>query len=563
MIYFKSIQIKGYKGFVDSGIVPLCVPDGTSGSGLNIFVGENSAGKSSLLKAISLLTLNSGGQKRVASGDFNNKTEEGSISIVASLKDLIKYSMPAPWTRELDIKEFHVSIKNRDRKAPGRLLSPQFTISNILEPISRTITKASGESFNVTDFYLSFDAERLGDDGLNIFFWDLDRTQQSRKGYSTTFARVMEDLNWRFLKEANQSEIMEKWKEYCEKVIKDDLGEAIKVIFKEKFNRADLSDIKIQLLDLTAPYTEAFLGVLSKDRLTTIRLSDLGSGVDFLFTILFLRQIAGQSKGSIIYCIDEPELSLHPQWQKSLFEILKEEAKSKQIFIATHSLHFIDPSILRNVKKFDLVDDKIIISSFTEKQLADKKISDLFSLENRELLFSRSIVLVEGWEDRVRIRKFLQSQNNDIFVLDGLKNLERVKTVCLALNIKFKAVVDLDYLRNYKNLTPDLTEEEISSMEEIKELDSMLQLTSEEKTKKEISKVKISISENKLKLLSSKIKTKMGTDAKYKGEIDVRINELKRDNIFVLPSGMIEDYLDSDGTAKSSTLEKELKEILI
>jgi len=563
MIYFKSIQIKGYKGFVDSGIVPLCVPDGTSGSGLNIFVGENSAGKSSFLKAISLLTVTSGGQNRVASADFNNKTDEGSINIVASLQEIIKYSMPAPWTRELDIKEFHVSIKNRDRKAPGKLLSPRFTISNILEPISRTITKASGDPFDVTDFYLSFDAGRLGDDGLNIFFWDLDRTRQSRKGYSTTFARVMEDLNWRFLKEANQTEIIEKWKEYCEKIISDDLGEAIKTIFKEKFNRADLSEIKIQLLDLAAPYTEAFLGVLSKDKLTTIRLSDLGSGVDFLFTILFLRQIASQSRGSIIYCIDEPELSLHPQWQKSLFEILKEEAKSKQIFIATHSLHFIDPSILRNIKKFDLVDDKITISSFTEEQLTDKKINDLFSLENRELLFSRSIVLVEGWEDRVRIRKFLQSQNNDIFVLDGLQNLERVKTVCSALNIKFKAVVDLDYLRNYANLIPDLTAEEISSLEEIKELDGMLQLTSEEKTKKEISKIKNSISENKLKLLSSKIKAKMGTDVKYKGEIDKKISELKKDNIFVLPSGMIEDYLDSDGTARSSALEQELKEILI
>jgi AAA15 family ATPase/GTPase len=565
MIYFNSIQIKGYKGFKDSGVIPLCVPDGTLGSGLNILVGENGSGKTALLKAVSLLTANSfSGQSRISSVDFNTESDTNSpISIVASLKENIKYPMPAPWKQELDIKEFHILIKHRDRKAPGKLLSSQLTVSNILEPTSRTLPATKNrEAFELTDFYLAFDTERLGDEALNIFFWDLDRSRQTKTGFSTTFSRVMDDLNWRFLKDANQTEVLEKWKEFYSKVIVQDLGDGIKTILSEKFNRPDLAQVKLQLLNLADPFAESFFAISCEDNIKQIPLSELGSGVELLFTILFLRQIASQSKGAIIYCIDEPELSLHPQWQKTFFEILKEEAKTKQVFISTHSLHFSDSSTLRNIKKLANIENTIAIHSLGEDLLNDPKTSDLFSLENRELLFAQSTVLVEGWEDRSRMRKFLQSQNNNLFVIDGLQNLERAKKVCSVLGIKFKAIVDLDYIRNFADLIPELTDIEVSSLTEIKELDQILSLITEEKLKKEITKVKNGILTNKLKALSSKIVIKMGLDTSYKTKVEAKIVQLKQDGIFVLPSGMLEDYLDEDGKVKSDTLGVELLAIL-
>lgn len=565
MIYFDSIQIKGYKGFKDSGVIPLCVPDGTLGSGLNILVGENGSGKTALLKAVSLLTVNSfSGQSRISSADFNTELSvDSQISIVASLKENIKYPMPAPWKQELDIKEFHISIKHRDRKAPGKLLSSQFTVSNILEPFSRTLPATkTRDAFELTDFYLTFDAERLGDDNLNIFFWDLDRARQTKSGFSTTFSRIMDDLNWRFLKDADHVEILEKWKEYYSKVVVRDLGDSVKTILSEKFNRPDLGQIKLQLLNIADPFAESFFAISNEDKLTQVPLSELGSGVELLFAILLLRQIAGQSKGAIIYCIDEPELSLHPQWQKTFFDILKEEAKTKQIFISTHSLHFSDASTLRNIKKLSNIDSVITIHRLGEDLLNDPKTPNLFSLENRELFFAQSTALVEGWEDRSRMRKFLQSQDNNLFVIDGLQNLERVRKVCIELGIEFKAVVDLDYLRNFEELIPDLTDEEMASLAELKELDQMLNIVTEEKLKKEIIKVKNSILTNKLKALSSKIIIKMSIDASYKGDIEIKIAQLKEERIFVLPSGMLEDYLNEGGEAKSDALRVELLTIL-
>ena len=83
-----------------------------------------------------------------------------------------------------------------------------------------------------------------------------------------------------------------------------------------------------------------------------------------------------------------------------------------------------------------------------------------------------------------------------------------------------------------------------------------------EKLKKEIAKIKSAILTNKLKALIFKIIIKMGLDASYKTKVETKITQLKSDGIFVLPSGMLEDYLNEDGSIKSDTLKIELLAIL-
>ena len=40
--------------------------------------------------------------------------------------------------------------------------------------------------------------------------------------------------------------------------------------------------------------------------------------------------------------IDEPELSLHPDWQRLIIPLLKAQGTEKQFFVATHSIHIAD-----------------------------------------------------------------------------------------------------------------------------------------------------------------------------------------------------------------------------
>lgn len=566
MIYFKSLSIKGYKGFVDSGEIPLNVPNGDLGSGLNIFVGENGSGKTAILKAISLLSASSFvAQNRISCSDFNNAVSTDSpIEVVGILDKTIKYAMPSPWKYKFDLKEFHFTIKHRDNKTPGKLLSSQFSSLNIVEPTSRTIPATKNrEAFDVTDFYLTLDQERLEDEALNIFYYDLERTRQIKTGFSTTFGRVMDDMNWKYLKDAVVVDIKKKWNECRSVFIKQELGQSINTLLAEKFNRPDLAKIQLEPLNIEEPYSSAFLAISTEEKLTQIPISELGSGVELIFAILFLKQIASQSKGTIVYCIDEPELSLHPQWQKILFEILKEEAKSKQIFISTHSPYFFDASMIGNVKK--VVSDGVSgssVSKFSPTVLNDEKALSLFNLENRELLFSRKVLIVEGWEDRERLRKFLQSTNNDIFVMVGLQNLQRVENICKDLALPFKAVVDLDYLRNDPELLPDISDIEIESLKEVNALDEIISTTKNEIIKKEANKIKDKIKQNDLCLLSSKIKSKVSTSSDYAIKVSAKIEALKNDGIYVLPNGVIEDYLDDLGAPKSEELKAELLEII-
>jgi predicted ATPase len=64
----------------------------------------------------------------------------------------------------------------------------------------------------------------------------------------------------------------------------------------------------------------------------------------------------GLARNSIIF-IDEPELSLHVDWQRSLFGILQRQQVSNQFIIATHSpfiySKFPEKEILLDVDRGD------------------------------------------------------------------------------------------------------------------------------------------------------------------------------------------------------------------
>lgn len=560
-IFLKSISIKGYKGFTDNTEINLNVPNGSIGSGLNIFVGENGTGKTSVLEAISLLLVNNfTGQSKVSSSSFNNE-ENQDIEIIGKIDRPFNYEFPTPWKKTVQIKEIKVEVKGRVRKTPGKLLSSQFQISNILEPTNRN---PDWMKDGISDFYLNYESDRMpSDTGINIFFFGKDRIKQSKDGWGTSFSKVMEDFNWRFLSKANQEEILNKWKEFYSTFFKfSGFGEKIKETIIKKFEIGYFQNLSLELIELKEPFSKAFFALTGKNNLSQVPIENLGSGIDLLFSILFLKELGNQSKGSIIYCIDEPELSLHPQWQKIFFKILKEEAKNKQIFISTHSLHFIEPSLLTNLKKFDFT-EKINIYSIDKETASNQKLQNLLHLENREMFFTKTIILTEGITEKRRLKLFTSSAELDIFIIEGIGNLDNVKNLCNILNIKFKAIVDLDYVRKFPELLPNLSEEESEQLDEINILNELIELNEEnEKVKKILINQKIRIRDNIESCLSGKIFVKMQNEKDYAQKVHVKIDELKSEKIFVLSSGMIEDYLDKHGNASSQEKSKELIKIL-
>lgn len=567
MISLKTIQVKCLKNFLNSGKIELSVPDGVNqGSGLNIFVGENGTGKSAILKAINALGENELINKvKVEIEDFNCKSENP-ITIIGELYEEFSYKMAQPWQKLLEIKELKFVAKKRDRKSPGKLFSYPISSSLICEPTSRVQSWYKDGSVEISDFYLSFDQDRMVEKNFNIFFFDSERNKHSKKGFSTLFSKVLEDFNWRFtngLDEVKKKEVLDAWMSYYSLVVNPKSGEAVKDLLEKKFNRPDLSHLSIELLRFDEPFKNAFFALAPHTDLSQIDMSNTGSGTELLFTLLFIKVITDQIDSNIIYCIDEPELSLHPQWQKILLDILVEESKTKQIFIATHSLHFISPKLLGNIRRCYVDNNEAKVARFPQEIARKSKVQDMFYLENRELFFAKKVLIVEGMEDRTRISKFLSDESLDMFVMSGLQNIKYVKEVCTSLHIKFKIIVDLDYLRYFPDLIPILSPEELEKVDEIKSLNELLKLCSDEKLNKELQKVKNGLENpSLLKAISSKIVTKKIADPAYKEIIDEKIEELKSQGISVLTQGMIEDYLDENGKPQNNQTKAELISIL-
>lgn len=70
-MFIKSLKVENFKGFKsDSNFLEFNIPNGIIGSGLNIFIGENNCGKSTVLEAIDFLR--NGTKKDISSLKYKN-----------------------------------------------------------------------------------------------------------------------------------------------------------------------------------------------------------------------------------------------------------------------------------------------------------------------------------------------------------------------------------------------------------------------------------------------------------------------------------------------------------
>lgn len=138
-----------------------------------------------------------------------------------------------------------------------------------------------------------------------------------------------------------------------------------------------------------------------------VSLNKRGSGTRRLVLLNFFRAEAERKSsagsGNIIYAIEEPETSQHPNNQhmviKSLLELSEDD--KRQVLITTHSpqlLENVTPESIRFVE-FDSV-AKNVVTNVGESGLA-KAADSLGILANQKLKSAKAVVIVEGESDEV------------------------------------------------------------------------------------------------------------------------------------------------------------------
>jgi len=188
------------------------------------------------------------------------------------------------------------------------------------------------------------------------------------------------------------------------------------------------------------------------------RLSAASSGERELMTYLFAIYALNVKDALIV--IDEPELHLHPRWQKILMGLFGQLAKDtgNQFLMATHSPAFASPETIKYISRVYSEEQRSRIVTLNDsKQLPSAK--HLFNIvnsqNNERVFFSDLVILVEGISDRIffeaLFRHFEKQQSSgrvfEVVSVGGKNLFKQYASLLDAFKVPFVVIADLDYVR--------------------------------------------------------------------------------------------------------------------
>ncbi len=141
-----------------------------------------------------------------------------------------------------------------------------------------------------------------------------------------------------------------------------------------------------------------------------------GTGLRSLMNLLF-HVFSSDNK---VLLIDEPEISIEPEKQKILFDLLKnvsqgqvDGVEKKQIFIATHSHLFLDRQKISNnylITKDSL--GKVEIYQLKTENEFYTKVFSMIGVTPQDMFLPNNILVVEGPSDYFFLREVVNQLNN-------------------------------------------------------------------------------------------------------------------------------------------------------
>jgi AAA15 family ATPase/GTPase len=143
-----------------------------------------------------------------------------------------------------------------------------------------------------------------------------------------------------------------------------------------------------------------------------------GSGIQRLLLLALIKYVSQNSSINVIWALDEPEVFLQPGLQREVFYQLKDIAINQDVFVTTHSSHFIDLDNLENTFLFN----------------ADYEVKEYARKPGRQFIkVNTSILPVTGYKKIERIKSHMGILRNDGWHITPL-------------NILVEGEIDKDYL---------------------------------------------------------------------------------------------------------------------
>jgi predicted ATP-dependent endonuclease of OLD family len=420
-----KLKIANIRSFLQTQTLEFSLPDTNNfGSGLNIIVGQNNSGKSTLARSIRNF--------------FSNQ------------------------------QTFPVGLK--DRRDPNRPLLEFEWINEIGRKSFKIIDSGNGGHFNKTEGSLNIQSKV--------------RYIPSRRPWAHRFNA--QPMNQVAMYEMNDFNNRKSQENYVDHALSNALSNILldnnkKNEFMDLIQHVDsnITDISLDIDELQDIIT------FKRKNSTTHSMAQTGDGIFSIIRIIFTI-VASEKNDTII--IDEPELSLHPQAQKNLASLIEKASKDRQFLIFSHSPYFINWRCMANGGKISRIflDDsgnsiiktasKETLEAIHKIAISDIKNRKLYDTICKEFFFSMKSIFVEGPEDVHYIQNYIgPEREKDIPLMGygcgGSGNIIHWLRLARDLSIKSVAIFDGNKKSDYDLCKTEFSEEKSISVEIIETQD--------------------------------------------------------------------------------------------
>ena len=337
-MYLEKVHIQNYKVIEDLNI--------TFKPGVNLLIGDNGAGKTSVLEGIAV----------ALGGMFVNVTGVKTKNIV---KDDVRIKIKP-------IGDSSTAIKYCEPVFSGCTLhvsdEQEFTWNRIKEEISSTHTKIDDRSVCAWMKKLTNNLETILP---LISFQSAARAWRVRRGdFGTELKKKLDDRRCGYIGCLDSSMDVKSIQQWCLKqeivasrkdgVREYEMFKNIVAVFMKEINELE----KIP----TIYYSPQFDELVYKADKEEMPISKLSAGyqsllwmiMDLAYRVCMLNpELESRDQLSGIVLIDEIDLHLHPKWQWNVIEALRQTFKNVQFIIATHSPIVISSSRDANIVLLD------------------------------------------------------------------------------------------------------------------------------------------------------------------------------------------------------------------
>ncbi len=233
-----------------------------------------------------------------------------------------------------------------------------------------------------------------------------------------------------------------------EKAIKDN---ALKQLGFNPETETDKLDLYFNPLSSLEFYKS--LEIYVKEHEYNINATELGAGFQNAIVLAILKAFEDRKKQGALFLIEEPEMYLHPQMQRSLYKTIRQIGETNQVIYITHSPHFVTIPEFNEIVIVSKNNNGTHIkkSTFKTSDALRNKFRKELDPERNEMFFARKLLIVEGDTEKMAFPEFAKRMGIDfdgvgstIIEVGGKRNLIDFIELAISFEIPVGLVYDTD-----------------------------------------------------------------------------------------------------------------------